>query len=370
MTEAGLQGRLADFTLEEILQLIALQQKTGLLTVHASYPMFLAFEMGMLVAYRDRRRSGGDPLEGFLKRYGFFPQETWEHIDFVAHNSNLDLTEILANEGLLSSEELERIQQEAAQEDVFRGMQLTDGRYNFVPGRDAIAGLKGRVRLKVDGLLMEAVRRIDEIVPIRERFPSSDTRVRPTDHEPETLQQSDAQRRVLAILGEGCTVGEIVAQARMSEFDTLQTLDELRAQNLLLPQTLEVTATNQGTKTKEKALEDLGVGVPTLAGAAAFVLLVVALLLLVQPWAPYRDLPTESGDRGSARALALGRQRLEAALQLSRDDQGRYPPTLAHLKGSEWMEERTLNELRTRLEIRLRNGGRDFDLVERTNSGR
>ena len=33
MSELGLQGRLADFNLEEILQLVALQQKTGLLRV-------------------------------------------------------------------------------------------------------------------------------------------------------------------------------------------------------------------------------------------------------------------------------------------------------------------------------------------------
>ena len=63
MTDVGLQGRLSDFTLEEILQLIALQQKTGLLTVDASYPMILAFESGLLVGYRDRRRSGGAPAE-------------------------------------------------------------------------------------------------------------------------------------------------------------------------------------------------------------------------------------------------------------------------------------------------------------------
>ena len=207
MTDAGLQGRLADFTLEEILQLIALQQKTGLLTVDASYPMFLGFEGGMLVAYRDRRRSGGDPLEGFLKRYGFFPTETWEHIDFVAHHGKLDVTEILVNEGLLTAEELERVQQEAAQEDVFHGMQLTDGRYHFVPGRDSIAGLRGRVRLKVDGLLMEAVRRIDEIAQLRERFPSPQTRVRRTDKEPESLQQTDGQRRILAVMGQGASEG-------------------------------------------------------------------------------------------------------------------------------------------------------------------
>jgi Domain of unknown function (DUF4388) len=368
MSEAGLQGRLADFTLQEILQLIALQQKTGLLTVHSSYPMFLAFEMGMLVGYRDRRRSGGDPLEGFLKSYGFFPSDTWEHIDFVAHNSKLDLTEILVNESLMSAEELERIQQEATQEDIYNGMQLEDGRYNFVPGRDAIAALKGRVRMKVDGLLMEAVRRIDESGQIRERFPSSTTRVRPTGHEPESLQMSDAQRRVLNLLGEGSTVGEIVAQARMSEFDTLQTLDELRASNLLLPQILEAPAIATSNEDDDRPLEDLGVSVATLSGSAAFVLLVVVLLLLVQPWSTYRDRDTASAERGQIREDALDHQRLQAALQLARDDEGRYPTSLAHLKGTSWLEEKSLDELRGQVELRLVDGERDFELTTKSAS--
>lgn len=366
--EAGLQGRLADFTLEEILQLIALQQKTGLLSVHASYPMFLAFEMGMLVAYRDRRRSGGDPLEGFLKRYGFFPADTWEHIDFVAHNSSLDLTEILGNEGLLSVEELEKIQQEAAQEDVYYGMQLKDGRYNFVPGRDAIAGLKGRVRMKVDGLLMEAVRRIDEIEQIRERFPNEDTRLRRTEHEPESLQMSDAQRRVLNLLGEATTVGSIVSQARMSEFDALQTLDELRASNLLVALIEEPSRREADDDDDDLPLEELGVSTAALAGGAAFALLVVGLLLVVQPWSFYRNRSDAGTTRGEERLEALEAQRLQAALQLARDENGRYPKSLAHLKGSPWLEEDELEELRGRLSLRTSPDGKDFVLVERPDS--
>ena len=63
----ALEGRLSEFTLEEILQLIALQQKTGVLTVEASYPMVLYFESGELVSYRDRRGSSPDPLKTYLR---------------------------------------------------------------------------------------------------------------------------------------------------------------------------------------------------------------------------------------------------------------------------------------------------------------
>lgn len=363
MTDAGLQGRLADFNLDEILQLISLQQKTGLLTVDASYPMFLAFEGGMLVAYRDRRRSGGDPLMGYLKRYGFFSTETWEHIDFVAHHAKLDVTEILVNEGLLSPEELEKVQNEAAQEDIFNGMQLSDGRYHFLPGRDSIAGLKGRVRVKVDGLLMEAVRRIDEIDQLRERLPSAQTRLRRTDHEVDPMQLSDPSRRVLALLGSSNTVGRIVAQARMSEFDTLQTIDELRADNVLVVQSTEKVSQEEAPDERETSDEDYGIQTAPLLITSLLVLLVVAITVLLQPWEGYREMETASAERGRARGEAVERLRAQAALQILRVREGRYPDSLEALESSSWVEDSTVDGLRDRVDYLPTESGRDFELT-------
>ncbi len=336
MREVGLHGRLADFTLEEILQLIALQQKTGLLTVDAAYPMVLAFESGMLVGYRDRRRNGTDPLESFLKRYGFFPTESWEHIDFVAHNSSLDLTEILVNEGLLSAEELAQIQQEAAQEDIFRGMQLRDGRYHFLPGRDGLAGLKGRVRLKVDGLLMEAVRRIDEIAGLRDRYFSNDLKIRLGPEEFEASARSAAERRVLALLGEENTLGRIVAGARMSEFDTLSTLEQLREAGIVVVQSAPRERPDDESVTEERsrwALEG-----PTLRlwiGA----LVAVALgftLVLAAPWSAYR---TAGDDDPSARLQShRERARVMAAIELFELDRHRPPKQLEDLVHAGWID--------------------------------
>lgn len=363
MTDAGLQGRLADFNLQEILQLISLQQKTGLLTVDASYPMFLAFESGMLVAYRDRRRSGPDPLVGYLKRYGFFSTETWEHIDFVSHHAKLDISEILVNEGLLSAEELEVVQNEAAQEDIFHGMQLEDGRYHFVPGRDGLAGLKGRVRVKVDGLLMEAVRRIDEIDQLRERLPSAQTRLRRTDHEVDTMRQSDGARRVLALLGKGSTVGRIVAQARMSEFDTLQIIDELRADNLLVVQAPEQTREEDIPAEEESLDQEHGIQTAPLVITSTLALLLVAIVILLQPWDTYRDAETASRTRGELRESAVERLRVQAALQILRVEDGSYPPSLDALQSSIWLPDGQWENLPEHVRYRRVQGGADFELL-------
>ncbi len=348
MTDAGLQGRLADFTLEEILQLIALQQKTGLLTVDASYPMVLAFESGMLVGYRDVRRLGLDPLENFLKAYGFFGSETWEHIDFVQRHSKLDLTEILVNEGVVDADELATLQMEAAQEDVFRGMQLRDGRYQFTPGRDGMAGLQGRVRIKVDGLLMEAVRRIDEIGALRERFFSNDIKIRLADPTADTSERSASERRLLALLARTETLGRVVAQARMSEFDTLSTLDGLREDGLVvLVSTPKVQTRAVETDTRDPRRDRM------VRNALSVSVVTVVLCLLVavwQPWAAYRA--AEPSGAGPQYERSRDRARIEAAVQLFEQKHRRLPDSIEILGVEGWLDPSAVDELGERFEIR------------------
>lgn len=361
MSDAGLQGRLADFTLEEILQLIALQQKTGLLTVDASYPMILAFESGILVGYRDVRRLGSDPLEAFLKAYGYFGSETWEHIDFVQRHSKLDLTEILVNEGVVEADELAALQMEAAQEDIFRGMQLRDGRYQFAPGRDGMAGLKGRVRIKVDGLLMEAVRRIDEIGSLRERFFSSDIKVRLADPSADTSERTGTERRILALLGRTPTVGQVVAQARMAEFDTLSTLDGLLTDGLVTLQSLPKARTNDDEVEIRDIRRDRMV---RKAVTVAFVGFSAAVLLaLWQPWAGYRD--QDRHGPGHEYVEARWRARAEAAVQLFEQSHGRLPEDFDQLAHGGWIGHDDVVVLRDLFDLRRNVDGLPWAIVPR-----
>lgn len=351
MTDAGLQGRLADFTLEEILQLIALQQKTGLLTVDASYPMFLAFDSGMLVAYRDRRRAGADPLEEFLKRYGFFEVAAWENVEFVQKNSRLDLTEILVNEKMLSAEELEKVQFDAAQEDVFRGMQLRDGRYHFTPGHDSLAGLRGRVRFKVDGLLMEAVRRIDEIAGLRETFFSNDLTIRRTDVEVELEERSPSERTLLSLLGRENMLGVLVANGRMAEFDTLSYLQQLREDGLVSvqsrsrpePEVDEAASRRAGRRQRYSRRPFV---LSTLAVAAT------VALAVFQPFAGYRDEASASAI-GLRYNLERDRAQLVAAIELYTLQRSRPPSTLEDLRLDAWLAPETLERCRKAFEYRL-----------------
>lgn len=333
MNDSGLSGRLSEFNLEEILQLVALQQKTGLLRVDASYPMTLYFEQGLLVSYRDRRGVSGDPLETFLKSYGFFAHSAWEHIDFVQRNSELDLTEILVNEGLLTTEELAAAEQQSAQEHLHLGMLLRDGRYQFLSGRAHLSGLKGRVRMKADGLLMEAVRRIDEMPSLQERYHEGEAKIRRASDDVELSKLSDGIRRVWTLLDDERTVNEIVERARMSQFELLTTLEAMREQHWISihapvgQRAIKGTTRDSNVYVREESATPAGIALAFLA------LILLPVLWWWQPAAKLAGHHPEAAVRSQMWRHDAERAHLERSLETFFAGHQSYPPTLEALTG-------------------------------------
>jgi len=178
----ALEGQLSDFNLAEILQLLASQQKSGFLNLETTRQVVFIFDKGVLISTRDRRARSRDPLESYLRAYGFFTEQQWKHVEYVSKNSSLDLSEILISESMLSEAELDKALKSLAQEMVFAGMKMRRGRYHFTPTKDTPPGVKWRYSLDVQGLLMESARRLDEEPDIRgdkPREPTTPTARRP-----------------------------------------------------------------------------------------------------------------------------------------------------------------------------------------------
>ncbi len=214
----ALAGQLSDFNLAEILQLLASQQKTGFLNLEARREMVFIFDKGVLISTRDRRSRSQDPLEAYLKAYGFFTAEEWNHIEYVQSHSSLDLTEILISEGLMGETELTSALRGLAQEMTVAGMRFRRGRYSFNPTQDTPPGVKWKLRLDVQGLLMEAARRLDEEPQLREYFPAQGItfaqgqKVLP----PEELGETGTRIMELALAG--MSLGRIIRQGRTESF--------------------------------------------------------------------------------------------------------------------------------------------------------
>lgn len=214
----ALEGQLSDFNLAEILQLISSQGKSGFLRLEAHRDMVFIFAKGELISTRDRRDKSRDPLESFLRAYGFFTEVQWKHIDFVRSNSSLDLTEILISENLMPEEELVRVLKSLAQEMTHIGMKLRRGHYHFNATKDSPPGVRGRYRLDVQGLLMEAARRLDEETQLAKALPSQALTFGAGGKSIPNGALSPIGQHVMELALAGVPLGRIIRQGKAESF--------------------------------------------------------------------------------------------------------------------------------------------------------
>ena len=220
----ALKGQLHDFNLAEILQLIASQQKSGFLVLEGHREMCFIFDRGVLVSTRDRRSEAPDPLETFLRNYGFFTEAIWSHIGYIRQNSSLDLAEILVSEELMTREELDGVLQNVAREMAHRGMKMRRGRYHFTATKDSPPGVRWRIAMDVQGVLMEAARRVDEEGELARMLPSQSVTFLQGETPPPPDVLSPVSKRVLKLALSGRPLGRIIRLARTDSFTTRELL--------------------------------------------------------------------------------------------------------------------------------------------------
>lgn len=220
----ALNGQLHDFNLAEILQLIASQQKSGFLVLESRSQMVFIFDKGVLISTRDRRNEASDPLEIFLLNYGFFTEDQWAHIRYIRQNSSLDLTEILISEELFSRDELNEILKNVALEMAHKGMKMRRGRYNFTATKDTPPGVRWRIAMDVQGLLMEAARRLDEETQLASLFPNQSVTFTRGSVPPPPEALSPTGRRIIKLALGGRPLGRIIRLARSDSFTTREIL--------------------------------------------------------------------------------------------------------------------------------------------------
>lgn len=220
----ALEGQLKDFNLAEILQLIASQLKSGFLVLQGQREMVFVFDKGVLVSTRDRRSEAPDPLETYLHNYGFFTEQQWNHIGFIAQNSSLDLTEIIVSEQLLTEAELTAVLKAVAVEMAHRGMKMRRGNYHFTATQGTPPGIRNRIELDVQSLLMEAARRLDEEPQVLRTVPSLELSFQLGPVVPTDDALSPTARRVYKLALTGRPLGRIIRRARTDAYTTRELL--------------------------------------------------------------------------------------------------------------------------------------------------
>ncbi len=230
----ALEGNARDFGLSEIFQLISIQKKSGMLSVKADDEMSIFFCDGLIISTRDRRNRTKDPLKDYLLRYGFISRDDMNNLTQIQEESNMDLTDILLSEKYFSEDELKNIFMEQIYESVQEVLCWPKSHYKFIIGKNILSGVRSFASIKVEGILMESMRRIDEFPELRRIFSSESMRFTRLPFPAERGFSIGKDEEVIyELLETEKTLYDLIISSRMPRFSTYESLKQLLEKGLL-----------------------------------------------------------------------------------------------------------------------------------------
>jgi hypothetical protein len=328
----ALQGNLDDFSLPEILQLIAVQQKSGVLKLTSGHDVaVIFFEGGRVVSTRDRRRNAKDPLKIFLVQTGYLTESQLKQIETIEAESKRELTDVLLSGNYISTENLAVAIQDQVQDTMHELLTWKQGTYHFSGDARTVPKFAANVRLNTEGLLMESMRRLDEIVRYKQTLSSTAMVLRPKALAVPPKEMSGPEQRVLPLVDGLKPVRDIIAQSKLVEFEVYEALHHLLELGVI-----EVSLGATPAPPKVTPIQVSAAAAPRPGRSFA---LPVALVMLVASVGVGRFLTPAlyaQAERAVPKAppadASLGdSQRLSLALEIYRSIRGRYPTELRAL---------------------------------------
>lgn len=244
----GFEGDVKDFGLSEIFQLIAVQQKSGMLLVTGEEKITVFFREGMIISTRDRRDNVRDPLKDFLLKYGFISREEMSNLLQIQQETKMDLTDILISEKYFSEDELSIIFTDQIYESIQEVLKWPKSHYKFISGKSVIKGVNSFSNLKVDAVLMESMRRIDEFPELMRIFPSVGMKFKRVQKDVDEISGLSGNEEFLyELLEREMTLTALISAGKMPLFSVYEAMKELLDRELL--QVIETPEPEEATKT-------------------------------------------------------------------------------------------------------------------------
>jgi tetratricopeptide (TPR) repeat protein len=216
----AIKGSLKEASLPDVLQLLALGQKTGCLSVadRANFGS-IYFDRGRITYASIVNRP--DRLGDILVKHGRLdPARLDEAIALQAADRSKRLGQILVERGWVDREQLEHYVRFQIEEAVYLLFTWSQGTFKFEsevrPDHEQLI-----VSISPESLLLEGARRTDEWSLIEKKVPSFDLiYVRDADHlSAADVALTPGQQRVLSLLDGERDVHHVVEESGLSEFD-------------------------------------------------------------------------------------------------------------------------------------------------------
>ena len=301
----AIRGSLTEFSVPELMQLLALQQKTGILTfVHprgSTHVLF--FWKGKVLAAADRRRSGRHEFLSHAYQNQLLSQEQVDSVENIHQSTGQDIFTVLLASGAVGrdrlTEEMRRYTQRVSDELV----SWNTGTYDFAPCDEKSLPVHGLpIHMNPEELVLESMRRADELATMKESMFAPDVALaRIPDAPPGPLPRECTI--VLKLLDQPRTILEVCQLSPLGDFLTYEAISELLGrQRIMIVDAVE--ARRLGNRPKVEASFSL-------AAFGGILFLLVGSVLLGTGFAPLlaRSRP-ESGWLG---AEATARRALIAA---------------------------------------------------------
>jgi hypothetical protein len=172
-----MQGKIADFSIPDIFQLVSSQEKSGSLAISGNdrVTIFL-FSGGKIVDVQPDRRDPKSLLGTMLRDAGYLTDSELKRFLSSQGTGGKKIGEILVEKGKVSKEVLARYLLLQVKECLFDVLTLREGEYRF-EGFAVRPVAWGGEPIRPDVLLMEGMQFLDEYPRFRGIFPSGDFRV-------------------------------------------------------------------------------------------------------------------------------------------------------------------------------------------------
>ena len=219
----GIAGNLKTMELAELLQWLSQGLKTGTLVVtHAGVEKRIFFRKGTIVS-----SASSDPKEHlghFLVGHGFIDEHQLADAVRRQESTRSLLGKVLVEMGAITPEQLDGMLRLKAEEGIYELFGWPEGDFRFLddelPSYEMVP-----IALDVTGLVLEAMRRQDELARIREKIPSPQcVPVRIVEDLLALPGLDESRRVVLAAVDDHRTVEEIGLEAHASDYYVCETL--------------------------------------------------------------------------------------------------------------------------------------------------
>lgn len=279
----ALRGDLASVDLAQVFQMLALNKKVGLLSIHAPRATKVLYFDHRGVTVHHNVHQALDRVVAALARSGRLAEAAVEEVrDHVARTGQ-GLADGLLAGGYVDPAELEEQYRSEVEEQIYDLFFCREARFEFHENQQTLDGREGaideRFFFNCDSIIMEAARRIDEWTFIRERVPTvTEAYVAVVDaidadeHGPEAPS-------VFQLLDGRRTVERVMDASGLTNFQVCKALGQLLDAGAIAPvapeelpalgdECLATDRLHDAISLYERAIE-LGVGLPDVHGAAA-----------------------------------------------------------------------------------------------------